>query len=141
VSFVCVVCIVQGLGSAVNPKDQISDGVRVGIGAAPTDRITRRGAHPDHAGFAPLLSDAVGVVDVRCPVAPVRIELAPCCGLDCEGVVHVLCFVVCILGAPPANPAAEGTPCRLPYFLSSCCAARMISAVITRRGRIGSQAT
>ena len=59
-------------------EHQISDGVGVGIGATPADRFTASGAHPDHAFLAPCLAQAVGVAHIRCPVAPVRIELAPC---------------------------------------------------------------
>ena len=59
-------------------EHQISDGVGVGIGATPADRFTASGAHPDHAFLAPCLSQAVGVAHVGSPVAPVRIELAPC---------------------------------------------------------------
>ena len=50
------------------------------------------GAHPDHAGFAPLLSDAVGVAHVGCPHAPVLIELTPRGRLHCDGVGHVVSF-------------------------------------------------
>ena len=82
---VAVVCIVADRGSATDPKDQISDGVGVGIGAAPADRGTFIGAHPDHAGFAPELSDAVGMVDRLCPPASVLIELGPVGGLNGEG--------------------------------------------------------
>ena len=73
-----VVCIVQGQGSAGNPKDQISDGVGVGIGATPAHRFTRGRAHPDHTFLAPCLSDAEGVVHVGRPVATVGVKGAPC---------------------------------------------------------------
>ena len=49
-------------------------------------------AHPDHAGFSPLLGDAVGVAHVGCPLAPVLIEVLPGGGLDCDGVGHVVCL-------------------------------------------------
>jgi len=71
-------------------EHQVSDGVGVSIGPTPADRFALGGAHPDHAGLAPLLSDAVGVVHVGRPVATVRIELAPCCGLDGDSVGHCL---------------------------------------------------
>jgi len=71
---------------AIDPEHQISDGVGVLISATPADRFTRGRAHPDHAGLSPELSEAEGVVHVGRPVATVRIELAPCCGLNCDGV-------------------------------------------------------
>ena len=77
---VAVVCIVQGLASLGNAEDQISDGVSVGISAAPTVgvRLGVVGHCPDHALFAPCLSNAVSVVHVGCPVATVRVKVAPC---------------------------------------------------------------
>ena len=87
---VAVGSIVAGQGSALDPEDQISDGVGVGIGATPAHRFTCRGAHPDHTFLAPCLSDPESVVHVGRPVATVRVKLAPCLGLDCDGVCHVL---------------------------------------------------
>ena len=75
-------------------EHQISDGVGVGIGPTPADRFTRGRAHPDHAFLSPQFGDPKGVVHVGRPVAPVRIELAPCGGLDCDGVVHWFRFDV-----------------------------------------------
>ena len=69
-------------------EHQISDGVGVSIRATPADGFTRGRAHPDHAFLSPQFGDPEGVVHVGCPVAPVRIELAPCGGLDCDGVGH-----------------------------------------------------
>ena len=69
-----------------DPKHQISDGVGVGIGATPADRFTVRRAHPDHAFLSPQLTDPESVVHIGRPVAPVRIELAPGAGLNCDGV-------------------------------------------------------
>ena len=73
-------------------EHQISDGVGVSIGTTPADGFTSRGAHPDHAFLSPQFGDPESVVHVLCPIAPVRIELAPCGGLDCDSVVH-RCFV------------------------------------------------
>ena len=73
-------------------EHQISDGVGVSIGATPADGVTVRGAHPDHALLTPELPDPESVVHIGCPVAPVRIKLAPCRGLNCDGVGHVLCL-------------------------------------------------
>jgi len=70
-------------GSAT--EHQVSDGVGVGVSAAPTDRGAFIGAHPDHAGLTPELSDAVGVVDRLCPPATVLIEVVPVGGLNGEG--------------------------------------------------------
>ena len=66
----------------------VSDGVGVCIRATPAVRVALGvvGHCPDHALFTPCLSDAVGVVDVGCPVAPVRVKVGPCGGLDGEGV-------------------------------------------------------
>ena len=77
---VAVVGIVQGLASLGNAEDQISDGVGVGIGAAPAVGLCLGviGHCPDHALFAPCLSDAVSVVHVGCPVATVGVKVAPC---------------------------------------------------------------
>ena len=60
-----------------------TDGVAVGIGATPADWVTAEGHLPDHDFFlgvlgTPHASDAVGVVDVCCPVATMGIEVAPC---------------------------------------------------------------
>ena len=71
-------------GSAT--EHQISDGVGVGIGAAPADRFALRGDHPDHALLTPCLADAVGVVNVDCPVASVSVKGAP--GGRLNGVGH-----------------------------------------------------
>ena len=46
------------------------------------------GAHPHHAGLAPLLGDSVGVVHVGRPLTPVLIEVLPGGGLDSDGVGH-----------------------------------------------------
>jgi len=70
-------------GSAT--EHQVSDGVGVLISTTPADGFTRGRAHPDHAGFAPELSDAVGMVDRLCPPASVLIELGPVGGLNGEG--------------------------------------------------------
>ena len=69
-------------------EHQISDGVGVSIGPTPADGFTASGAHPDHAFLSPQFGDPKGVVHVGCPVATVGIELAPCGGLDGDGVVH-----------------------------------------------------
>ena len=74
-------------------EHQISDGVGVSIGPTPADGFTRGRAHPDHAFLSPQFGDPESVVHVGRPVASVRIELAPCCGLDCDGVVHMVRFV------------------------------------------------
>ena len=71
--------------SAIDPKHQISDGVGVLITAAPFHGFSLLRAHPDHAGFTPELSDAVGMVDRLCPPASVLIELGPIGGLNGEG--------------------------------------------------------
>ena len=67
-------------------EHQISDGVGVSIGTTPADGFTSRGAHPDHAFLSPQFGDPESVVHVGRPVAPVRIELAPCGRLDGDGV-------------------------------------------------------
>jgi len=88
-------------GSAT--EHQVSDGVGVGIGAAPADGGTFIGAHPDHAGLTPELSDAVGVVDRLCPPATVLIEVVPVGGLNGEG--HLGSFaVVCIVADRGVSP-------------------------------------
>ena len=104
-------------------EHQISDGVGVSVAAAPLDRVTVRGAHPDHALLSPQLTDPKGVAHIGRPVAPVRVKLAPCCGLNCDGVGHVVCFVPCILQGQRRirSPAVYST-----------------SAVTLRTGRIGS---
>ena len=71
-------------------EHQISDGVGVSVAAAPLDRVTVRGAHPDHALLSPELTDPKGVTHIGRPVAPVRVKLAPCCGLNCDGVGHLV---------------------------------------------------
>ena len=71
-------------------EHQISDGVGVAIGATPADGFTVRGAHPDHALLSPQLTDPKGVTHIGSPVAPVRVKLAPCCGLNCDGVGHLV---------------------------------------------------
>ena len=85
---VAVVCIVQGLASLGNASVPSTDGVGVGISATPAVRVCLSiGGHcPDHALFAPCLSDAVSVVHVGCPVATVGVKVGPGGGLDCEGV-------------------------------------------------------
>lgn len=77
-------------GSAT--EHQISDGVGVSIGTTPADGFATSRAHPDHAFLSPQFGDPESVVHVLCPIAPVRIELAPCGGLDCDGVFHVVCL-------------------------------------------------
>ena len=71
-------------------EHQISNGVGVSIGPTPADGFTSRGAHPDHAFLSPQFGDPESVVHVGRPVATVRIELAPCGGLDCDGVGHLV---------------------------------------------------
>ena len=73
-------------------EHQISNGVCDLSGTAPLHGGTVNGAHPNHAGLAPLLGDSVGVVHVGCPLAPVLIEVLPGGGLDCDGVGHVVCL-------------------------------------------------
>ena len=82
-SFVVDVCIVADRGS--DPKDQISNGVGVSIGTTPADRFALSGDHPDHALLSPLLSDAVGMVNVGRPIATVGIEGSPGDRLNGEG--------------------------------------------------------
>ena len=74
-----------------DPEHQISDGVGVGIGATPADGFTRGRAHPDHALLTPCLAQAVGVVDVGCPIAAPLIEGLPGGGLNGEGHQVVCC--------------------------------------------------
>lgn len=79
-----------------------SDSVGVSIGATPAVRVCLGviGHCPDHAFFAPCLSESVGVVNVGCPVATVRVKVGPCGGLDCEGVgEHGVCVVELIIDA------------------------------------------
>ena len=64
------------------------------------------GAHPNHALLSPLLSDAVGVTHVGCPLATMLVKGAPCGGLDCDGVGHWSFAVETIIeaggwGVPP----------------------------------------
>jgi len=54
-------------------------------------------AHPDHAGFAKLLGDVVGVVHVGCPHATMLIKGLPGGGLDCNGVGHGVCVLSGVL--------------------------------------------
>ena len=60
----------------------------------PGHGVALSGALPNDHGFTilcqPYRAQAVGVVHVRCPVATMRIKGAPCLGLDCDGVCHVL---------------------------------------------------
>jgi len=76
--------------SAIDPEHQISDGVGVRISTTPADGFSLLRAHPDHTGFTPELSDAVGVVDRLCPPAPVLIEVVPVGGLNGEGQLRFL---------------------------------------------------
>ena len=82
-----VCCVVGGIVArwGSDPEHQISDGVGVGIGTTPADGFASGGAHPDHAGLAPCLAQAVGVVDVGSPVATPLIEGLPGGGLNGEG--------------------------------------------------------
>ena len=84
-SLLCVLYRVSG--SAVNTEDEISNGVGVSLGAAPTVGVCLGvvGDRPDHTLFAPCLSDAVGVVHVGRPVATVGVKVGPGGGLDGEG--------------------------------------------------------
>ena len=75
---------------AIDPKHQISDGVGVRISPTPADGFTIGGAHPDHALLTPELTDPKSVAHVGCPLTPVGIELAPCYGLNCDGVGHLV---------------------------------------------------
>ena len=102
----CIVAPPGGRGGGSDPVDQIGDGVGDGSGTAPLHGGTMHGAHPDHALLSPLLSDAVGVTHVGCPHATVLIKLAPCGGLDCDGVGHWSFAVETIIrgrgrGVPP----------------------------------------
>ena len=63
------------VGSAT--EHQISDGGGVLITAAPLDRCAQVGNCPDHATLTPLLADAVGGVNVACPLATVLIQVTP----------------------------------------------------------------
>jgi len=83
-SFV-VESIVAGQGSATDPEHQVGNGVGVAVSATPADGGAFIGTHPDHAGLTPLLTQAVSVVDVRCPVAPIGIEGCPGGGLNSVG--------------------------------------------------------
>ena len=82
---VAVGSIVAGQGSAADPEDQISDGVRVAVSAAPADGVAVLGDHPDHALLSPCLTDAVCLLNGRCPIATVGIEGTPGGRLDGEG--------------------------------------------------------
>ena len=95
-------------------EHQISDGVGVSVAAAPLDRVTVRGAHPDHALLSPQLTDPKGVAHIGRPVAPVRVKLAPCCGLDCDGVGHwSFRFDVISLQGQAAMADSMWTVCKL----------------------------
>jgi len=87
-------------------EHQISDGVGVGIGTTPADGFTSRGAHPDHALLSPQFADPESVVHIGRPGAPVRIELTPGAGLNCDCVGH-RCFVwyATIISTPRATLA------------------------------------
>jgi len=87
---VAVESIVADRGSATDPKDQISDGVRVAVSAAPADGGAILGDHPDHALLSPCLTDAVCLLNGRCPIATVGIEGTPGGRLDGEG--HCVSF-------------------------------------------------
>ena len=96
---VAVVCIIQDRRSVAN----LADGL-------PCHRFATEGDLPDHHVLVvvfcqPHGAEALGVLDVRCPVATVRIELAPCSGLDGVGEIagHVSFAVVCILEAAPLS--------------------------------------
>ena len=78
----------RGMMDSSDTEHQISDGVGVLITAAPFHGLSLLGAHPDQALLTPLLPQAEGVAHVGCPQATVRIELAPCFGLNCDGVGH-----------------------------------------------------
>ena len=82
---VAVGSIVAGQGSALDPEDQISDGVGIAVSAAPADGVTVLGDHPDHALLSPCLTDAVCLLNGRCPIATVGIEGTPGGRLDGEG--------------------------------------------------------
>ena len=77
----------------------------VSVDPHPCDGVTAWGHLKNHHVFplpmavvhlAPDLGDLISVGDVDGIVATVGIELAPGCGLNCEG-RHVVLFVVCIL--------------------------------------------
>ena len=79
------------MGQMVDTSDtehQISDGVGVLITAAPFHGFALLGAHPDHAGFAPLLPDPKGVAHINAPHAPMRVETLPGGRLNCDCVGH-----------------------------------------------------
>ena len=108
---------------AIDPKHQISDGVGVLISTTPADGLTLLGAHPDHAGLTRDLCQAEGVVHVGRPVAPVRIEVGPGGGLNCDGVGHVLCFVPLIIRAEVGGSGGlvDSAPTgSLPEFVLCC---------------------
>jgi len=94
-------------GSAT--EHQISDGVGVGIRAAPTDRFTLNGDHPDHALLTPCLSESVGVVHVGRPVATVLIKVCPGRGLNGEG--HVLCVNCAYYKGSGTQEVGSGVQC------------------------------
>ena len=77
-----------GQGDSSHTEHQISDGVCDLSGTTPFHRGTMNGAHPNHAGLAPLLGDSVGVVHVGRPLTPILIEVLPGGGLDSDGVGH-----------------------------------------------------
>ena len=99
---VCVVSLQDG-GRSGNPEHEVSDGVGDLTSTTPLHGGTVNGAHPNHTGFAPLLSDSVGVLHVGCPHTTVGIEGSPGGGLDGDGVGHVVCFVPCILQGRPLS--------------------------------------
>ena len=69
-------------------EHQISDGVGDLGCSAPFHGGTVYGAHPDHAGFAKLLGETVGMAHVGCPLATPLIELSPSGRLNGDGVGH-----------------------------------------------------
>ena len=99
---VCVVSLQEG-GRSGNPKDKISDGVGDLGGTTPLHGGTVNGAHPDHTGLSPLLSDGIGMVHIGCPHATMGIEGLPGGGLDGDGVGHLSFAVESILQGRPLS--------------------------------------